>query len=47
MTHPVETAADSGEGFKPSEAVFIAKEDVLAPVAARGDVIEGACEFES
>ena len=47
MAHPVEAFADFGESFKPGHTIFIRKENVLAPVSTRGNVIERAREFES
>lgn len=47
MTHPVEAPADLAEHLQPHLPVGVRQIDVLAPVTARGDMVEAASEFES
>ena len=42
VTNPVEPFADFPERFKPSQTIFIGKENILASVAARSNVIDSA-----
>ena len=46
VAHPVEALADLGKRFEPGEAIVVGQKNVLAPIAARGDVIKRAREFE-
>ena len=47
VTHPVEALADLGKRFAPGEAIVIGQKNILAPIAARGDVMKRAGDFES
>ena len=47
VTDPVEAPADFGKRFEPGEAIVVGQKNILAPIAARGDVIKRAGEFES
>jgi hypothetical protein len=40
--NPVETIADFRKGFKLRQAILIGKENILAPVPARGNVVDSA-----
>ncbi|GAB5606014.1 hypothetical protein TK5_20940 [Sideroxyarcus sp. TK5] len=42
MADPVESLAGLGKYFQPDEAIRIVKKNILAPVAARGHVINPA-----
>jgi len=44
---PVKSFATLGQHFQPRYAVGIVNVDVLAPVAARRDVVQSAGEFEA
>ena len=46
VTHPVEALAELGKRIEPGYAIVVGQKNVLAPLAARGDVIKGAGEFE-
>jgi hypothetical protein len=47
VERPVVAPTTLGKGFQPGFAVGVVVIDVLAPVAARGDVIKTAGEFQS
>ena len=47
VERPVVAPTTLGKGFQPGFAVGVVVIDVLAPVAARGDVIKTAREFQS
>ena len=46
VTHPVEALEDLGRRIEPGYAIVVGQKNVLAPIAARGDVIKRADEFE-
>ena len=47
VTDPVKALADLGKRFEPGYAIVIGQKNILVPIAARGDVIKRAGEFES
>ena len=47
VTDPVKAPADFGKRIEPGYAIVVGQKNVLAPIAARGDVIKRAGEFES
>ena len=47
VTDPVKAFAGLGNRFEPGYAIVVGQKNVLAPIAARSDVIKRAGEFES
>ena len=47
VTDPVNALADLGKRFEPGKAMVVGQKNILASIAARGDVIKRAGEFES
>ena len=47
MHHPVKPLAGSTQNFQPVTPIDVVKENVFAPVTARGDVIEGTGKFKA
>ena len=47
VTDPVNAPADLGKRIEPGYAIVIGQKNILAPIAARSDVIMRAGEFES
>ena len=47
VTDPVKAPADFGKRIEPGAAIVVGQKNILAPIAARSDVIKRAGEFES
>ena len=47
LHRPVEAFADLRQDIQPGLAISVIKVDVLAPVTAGGDVVEGMSEFKT
>ena len=47
VTDPVKAPADFGKRFESGYAIVVGQKNILAPIAARSDVIKRAGEFES
>jgi hypothetical protein len=47
MTHPVEPFANLTQQLQPGQPIFIAKENGLPPITARGDVVQTSGKFNS